>query len=49
MSAARSAILADAVLIPNPALSEGLMFKRGLFRKLYPSLLGLFAEAIGPC
>ena len=39
----------DAVFAPVPALAEGLAFRRGLFRQLYPALRDLFAATAAPC
>ena len=40
---------AEAVFTPVPALAEGLAFRRGLFRRLYPALRNLFADTAAPC
>ncbi len=38
-----------AVFVPAPALAEGLAYRRGIFRRLYPALQGLFADTVAAC
>jgi len=39
----------DSVFAPVPELAEGLAFRRGLFRQLYPALRDLFVATAAPC